>query len=137
MAWRRKAARVAGRRAELLIDLRFRDEAPVPNLPVLHWVGVWCRSPVNRERFIPAGEQQIFLKLERKTIEIARRLSQGWAVYVMRLVSEGHVDCLFYARDAATLDGLAAEVKQSFPEYRIEQDCRPDAGWAEYFKYLK
>ena len=39
----------------------------------------------------------------------------------MRLVSEGHVDCLFYARDTATLDGLAAEVKQSFPEYRIEQ----------------
>ena len=137
MAWRRKAARVDNRRAELLIDLRFRDEAPVPNLPVLHWVGVWCRSPVNRERFIPAEEQRIFLKLERKTIETARRLSQGWAVYVMRLVSEGHVDYLFYARDTATLDGLAAEVKESFPEYRIEQDSRSDSEWAEYIKHLK
>ena len=127
--------RAGQRRAELLLDERCLGQAPVRELPVLHWIGVWCRTPVKRDRFIPAEEEATMLRLERELMEIARRVSNGWAVHVMRIVSEGLVEYYFYARAAETLGGVAAELQRSFPEYRIEQDAKPDAEWEEYRRH--
>ena len=137
MAWQRKDGRIARRRAEILIDLRFRDTAPVRDLPMLHWLGVWCRQPVQRERFVPAAEQATVLRIERKLKTLARKASNGWAVYVMRIVSEGLVQYFFYARGAGALDGVSAELRKSFPRYRFEHDSEPDAEWVEYLDRSK
>ncbi|SRR5581483_4797957 len=136
MAWQRKDGRLAGRRAEISIDLRFRKEAPVADLAMLHCVAVWCRESSTRERFIPVSEQGALLEIERELKSTAHRLSNGWAVYVMRIVSTGQIHYYFYARDAGALEGLAAQLVRAFPAYRIEQECREDSGWTEYLNRL-
>lgn len=137
MPWHRKEIRIANRRAELLIDSRFRDQAPISDLPEIFWIGVWCRLPVSRERFVPLEEEPTLLTLERKLIGIAGRKSNGWAVYLMRVLSHGLLEYYFYARDGSTLAGVADELKQSFPDYRLEQESKPDADWVEYKKNLE
>ena len=66
----------------------------------------------------------------------ARILSNGWAVYCIRMLSRGIVEYYMYTRYASTLAGLDAEFKRDYPQYRIEHDTKIDAEWSEYSKYL-
>jgi hypothetical protein len=132
MSWQRKDIRIAGRRAELEIDLRFRETAPIQELPELHRVAIHCRTPVHRDEFIPQAEKPELLEAEKQLLEIANRRANGWAVQAMRVVSAGSVEYFFYARSARTLDGVAEELAAAFPGHRIEQESRTDAAWEEY-----
>lgn len=135
MPWGQKEIQVSNRVANLLLDSRFCDKAPIKELPQIHWFGVWCQRPAPNGRFVAADEEQTLLQLERKLIEVAGRISNGWAVYVMRIMSQGLLEFYLYARDSSTLNGVTDELKKIFPNYRIEHDSQNDSDWAEYSKY--
>jgi len=109
MPWNQKEIQVANRVANLLLDSRFCDKAPINELPQIHWFGVWCQRAVPSDRFVADAEEHTLLHLERKLIEIAGQVSNGWAVYVMRIMSQGLLEFYLYARDSSTLNGVTDE----------------------------
>jgi hypothetical protein len=136
MTWHGSNIQLQDRPAHVLVDDRFASRTPVAELPCLNWFGVWFVRPTPEDRFVPESEEEAFLDFDLKLIEIAGALSDGWAVYCLRILSRGIVEYYMYARDASTLAGLVAEFKRHYPQYRIEHDTKIDAEWSEYVKYL-
>src|SRR5687768_17951107 len=109
MAWRQSQIHLQDRVAHVLIDDRFARSVPVRELPCLNWIGVWFVKPVPDNAFLAPEEEQTFLSVERRLIEVAGALASGWAVYCLRLLSRGVAEYYLYSRDGATLAGIVAE----------------------------
>src|SRR5262245_50888263 len=137
MTWRQSQVQLQDRKLHMIIDDRFAKAAPVKELPCLNWFGVWFVGPTTEDVFVPPAEEQTFLALERRLIEVAGTLANGWAVYWLRLLSRGIVEYYLYSRDASTLSGVITEMKREYPKYKLEHETRDDAAWSEYSKYLR
>ena len=136
MVWRQSNIQLQDRAAHALVDDRFASDPPTQQLPWLTWVGVWFRYETPEGRYISGEEEADFGIFEKRLIELADSLAQGWAVYCLRLLSRGIVEFYFYTRDESTLASLVDRFKLQYPEYRVEKDTFPDTEWVEYKKYL-
>lgn len=136
MPWRQSTVQLQDREAHVLVDDRFFAQPPTKELPCLNWFGIWFVGPTPSDRYVPESEEQTFAAFERKLIELAGSHANGWAVYCIRLLSQGIVEFYMYTRDSSTLIGVVPDFKRHFPQYRIEHDTKSDPQWFEYKKYL-
>lgn len=74
MTWLQSQIRLQDRLSHMLIDDRFAKAAPVKELPCLNWFGVWFVGPAAEDVSVPPAEEQTFLALERRLIEVAGTL---------------------------------------------------------------
>src|ERR1051326_5538856 len=112
MAWRQSQIQLHDRLSHVLIDDRFAKAVPVRELPCLNWIGVWFVKPAPDDAFVAPDEEQMFVSIERRLIEVAGTLASGWAVYCLRLLSRGIAEYYLYSRDTGTLAGIVAELKR-------------------------
>ena len=137
MSWIQASLQLHDRAVHAILDARFSATAPVPELPCLNWIGLWMREAVPENSYVAETKHESFLALEREMIQLAAEISNGWAVYCIRLLSRGIAEYYFYTRDVDTLSRLLPLLKHQHPEYRIERECKTDPAWSEYKKYLK
>ena len=136
MTWHQSNIQLQDREAHALVDDKFSKSPPKEELPCLNWFGVWFIGPTPANRHVPQAEEEAFAVFERKLIDLAGSHAKGWAVYCIRLLSQGMVEFYMYTRDASTLMGVVSDFKRQFPQYRIEHDTKSDPEWSEYEKYL-
>ena len=135
MAWSHRTTEVESRSAQVLIDDRFRDNAPVRELPRLFWVGVYCCNDPGTSFWHP-DETGALDAIEDDLIRLSDQFGRGWAVYVMRIDTHGIREYYFYAGDAAELPAAVTAVRAAHPAYRIEVDQKPDPEWERYQTFL-
>lgn len=136
MTWLQANVRLQDREAHLLVDDRFGANLPKSQLAYINWFGVWFMGPTPPDRYVPESEESTFKALEQRLIQTAGAVSNGWAVYCIRLLSTGIVEFYMYSRDAQTLVGVIPELKKHYPQYRMEHEAKQDSSWSEYTKYL-
>lgn len=135
MVWHQNQIQLQDRVAHALVDSRFADKAPIAALPCINWFGIWCRETPAEDEYFAANESDTISMIERELIEISSDKANGWAVYCIRLISRGIAEYFLYSKEEATLREVCAELRQRYPEYRIEHEAKRDTSWSEYFKY--
>ena len=135
MTWSQRQTEISGKPASILIDDRFRAEAPVAELPWLVWFGIYCRLDYGRVFWHP-GETEMLDLIERELIGLCGTFGHGWAVYVMRVDTPGIREYYFYRGKNAVLENVLPGLQNAYPDYRIEFDEKYDADWERYFTFL-
>jgi Family of unknown function (DUF695) len=135
MAWLHRTTEIQNRSAQVLIDDRFQDSAPMRELPRLIWVGVYCRNEPGASFWHP-DETAALDAVEDDLIRQCEQFGGGWAVYVMRIDTRGIREHYFYAGDAADLPAAVTALQAAHPEYRIEVDQKVDPEWDRYQTFL-
>jgi hypothetical protein len=135
MAWSHRTTEIGSRPAQVLIDDRFRDDAPVRELPRLIWFGVYCRNEPGASFWHP-DETGALDFIEDDLIRLCEQFGRGWAVYVMRIDTRGIREYYFYSGDATELPAAVTPLKAEHPEYRIEVDQKLDPAWERYRTFL-
>lgn len=135
MAWKTFETYVAGKRALLLLDVRFAKSAPAADLPRLNWVGVWTKQPPGAGLWDPS-EGDALDALEDELIRCLDAAGQGWAVYLLRICTAGLREYYVYSSDALDLAAVVEQVKGRHPEYRIEAESRDDPQWTWYQRHV-
>lgn len=135
MTWQEASIKLNDRDVYAVLDAHFSDMAPIIELPCLNWLGLWPPKPVSSEANDSKKDDSWFLEVEPHILEIASTISDGWAVYVARLVTRGVTEYYFYTKDESTLASLVPELRKHFPQHRMEHERKSDQTWSEYFKF--
>jgi hypothetical protein len=135
MPWHHIETELDGRPAQLLLDDRFRDSAPVRELPGLAWFCVHCRNPPDIGYWDDA-ESETLEKIEDDLIELCSRFGKGWAVYVLRIATRGLREYFVYYGGDAELPSVASSLTRAHPSYCIDFETRPDSSWQRYTSML-
>lgn len=135
MAWSHRTTQIGGRPAQVLVDDRFRSEAPIAQLPKLNWFGVYCLGDPGGA-FWPPEETAALDSLEDELIRVCEEFGHGWAAYVMRIDTRGIREYYLYANDSADLASAAVSLRETHPDYRIDFDQKSDLEWERYRTFL-
>lgn len=135
MAWQLYECTILDLPALVLIDNRFAGTAPLEELPLLTWVGVYNRLPHGEGLWDPdetddleALEAELLLRFEAR--------GQGWAVYVLRIVTPGVREYYVYHSGQARVGRAVQDIHKTWPRYRIETSTIQDPLWVQYRKYV-
>jgi len=121
--------------ASVLIDDRFRETAPVAELPWLAWFGVYCRLDPGGGFWHP-DETEVLDLIESELIGLCETFGRGWVVYSMRIDTPGIREYYLYRGEHAALENALPSLQKAHPEYRIEFDEKYDSDWERYTTYL-
>lgn len=135
MAWRFYNCNINNKSAQVLIDDRFYKKEPVNELPLLSWVGVYCRL-LSGESFNDPKETEILDEIEDNLFRLCSDYGNGYAVYTHRIVTYGIREYYIYHGDKAELDRAFSAIRSLYPEYKIETETTLDDKWNEYKKYI-
>src|SRR5215471_16642980 len=86
--WSHRLTQIDGQPAQILIDDRFRESAPLPELSRLAWFGVYTRNDPGAAFWDP-DESAILDALEDDLIRLCDQFGGGYAVYVLRIATRG------------------------------------------------
>jgi len=136
MTWQLFDKEILGNQAQVLVDDQYIIENPGEDLPNIAWFGVYCQKDTDGQYWNPE-ETDMLNQIEHELIDLAGQHSNGWAVYVRRVISAGKREYFFYFGGDATLAEVLPALKGLHPEYRIEFDVKPDPEWQYYFSWLK
>lgn len=125
--------RVDDQPASIFVDLGIATEAPLPGHKHVGWV----RVKMLRPRDDGFSSQEEFEDLSALEDDItARIITNGDAVYVGRVTSDGFRDFFFYAGDGRQFTRAAEAAAAHHPTYRCEVGGRSDPDWRVYFDFL-
>lgn len=135
MAWGTYTCKLNNKLAQVLIDSGFEKKAPVKELPLLFWVGVYCQIPPG-QRFNNPEETLKLDEIEDNLIKLCGHFGNGWAVYTHRIRIYGIREYYIYHGEEAELHKAVEALLSLYPSYKIETETIQDAEWNEYKKYL-
>jgi hypothetical protein len=136
MSWVTYTCKINNRPAQILIDSGFDNEAPIIELPLLFWVGVYCQMPPG-QRFHNPEETQKLDEIEDNLLKLCGRYGNGWVVFTHRIGTSGIREYYIYHGHQADLNKAVEVLKSQYPSYKIEAETYQDAEWNEYKKYQK
>jgi len=135
MSWSHRITEIQGRPSQLLIDDRFRDIAPIRNLPRLAWFGVHCQSDPGASFWNP-DESERLDAVEDALIRFWEEFGRGSAVYVMRIATWGIREYYVYLGGVADFSAVLSRLRLEHPSYRVEYEERADPDWNRYTSCL-
>jgi len=134
MAWKHYTCEISGKPALVLIDERFEKQAPVRELPLLSWFGIYCKEPPGNSFWNP-DETEALDEIEDDLLRVCEAFGQGWIVYLLRIATPGIREYYLYYSDAADIQKTFVALKAIHPAYRIEMDTITDPEWNKYRNY--
>jgi hypothetical protein len=130
MAWKHYTCVISGKPAQVLIDQRFEKQAPVRELPLVSWFGIYCRqSPGNS--FWNPNETTALDEIETDLLRVCEDFGHGWVVYLLRITTPGIREYYIYHSSAADIQKAFEALTAIHPTYKIEMDTIKDPEWNE------
>lgn len=74
--------------------------------------------------------------VERDLIGLCGTFGNGWAVYTMRIATQGIREYYLYCGAGAGLELALPRLRNAHPGYRIEFDETADPAWSRYKTFL-
>lgn len=133
--WGTYTCKINGKLAQVLIDLGYKNRAPLKELPLLLWVGVYCQMP-SGQGFHNPNETSKLDEIEDNLIKFCGRYGNGWAAYTHRIGTTGIREYFIYHGEQAEPNKALENLVSLYPTYRIETETIQDIEWNEYRKYL-
>lgn len=121
MAWGTYTSKINDKLAQVLINSSYENKAPVKELLLLFWVGVYCQMPSNQD-FHNLKETQKLDEIEDNLIKLCGRYGNGWAVYTHRIGTAGIREYYIYNGEYAELHKTIDALKSIYPAYKIEAE---------------
>ena len=134
MAWKQYTCEVSGKPAQVLVDQRFEKQAPVKELPLLSWFGVYCKQAPSGNFWHP-NETTALDEIEKDLLKICEAFGHGWLVYLLRIATAGIREYYLYHSNVAEIKKAFEALKAAHPTYKIETETTQDSQWNEYRKY--
>jgi hypothetical protein len=103
------------------VDLGIRDEVPHANQPLLILFLIKMNNP--RPNGLSSREEFDRLVEIEEALELAFQERLG-ATYVGRLTKGGRRELYFYAPESSSVEGVAFETMNGFPEYQYQWSLR-------------
>jgi hypothetical protein len=135
MPWSHRLTHFDGRPAQVLIDERFRESAPLRKLSRLAWFAVYARNDPGPAFWDP-NETAVLDAIEGDLIRLCDQFGRGYVVYVLRIVTRGIREYFLYFGGSAALSAVLPALRAAYPDYRIEFDQTSDASWRRYISCL-
>jgi hypothetical protein len=135
MVWSHRVTEIEGRRVQVLIDERFRDSAPIKELPRIAWFGVYGNLDPG-EAFWHPDETATLDAIENGLIGLCDSFGRGWVVYVMRVDTRGIREYYFYYGHGAEIEKVLHDLQSAHPNHKIEFDQKDDPEWERYTTFL-
>src|SRR5438477_461678 len=135
MTWKQIITEIDGRRVLVLVDHRFKEQAPLKELQCLSWFCVYCNQEPGSAFWNP-NETETLDEIEDDLLRLCESFGHGWMVYALRVATPGVREHYFYHSDAAEIKKVIAAFRLAHPSYRIEADTKNDPEWNEYQKYI-
>jgi hypothetical protein len=136
MAWQQFMTEIERRPAQILVDERFQTFAPVPELPRLAWLAVYCRKRPEIGFWDPI-ETAALDAIENDLIGLWDTFGRGWAVYVARIATRGLREYFLYFGAAAEPASALPSLRAAHPGYQMEFEEKNDAEWLRYRSLLQ
>lgn len=127
------ACMVDGMHAQISVDCRLAERAPILGLPFLAWVCLDLIAP-DAEGLLHQSEQTRVERLEQALVEAVHDGRTG--VYCGSCTTNGQRDYLFYLAEASRWEQRAGRVMAAFPEYRFHCSSHMETRWDTYFQFL-
>ena len=136
MTWKQINCEINDRPALVLVERRFKEQAPLKELQCISWFCVYCNQKPGSAFWSP-DETETLDEIEDDLLRLCESFGHGWLVYVLRLAMPGVREYYFYHSDTAEIKKVIAALKVAHPSYRIEADTKNDPEWSEYQKYIQ
>jgi uncharacterized protein (TIGR01619 family) len=116
-----------------LMDLGWKDIAPVADKPNFAWVEIHMRNP--REDGLSSEEEsELLYAIEDNVVEDVTNKHN--AVYVGRLTSDGKRELYFYFSDTDDCEKTVVHAMSKYPTYEFDFGSKEDKAWDVYLDFL-